>query len=165
MLQRSMHGACQGLWGPIRTKARHHGGFDHRERTDPGHKMPAIFRTPTPMSHTTPACPQCGLENTYPDGSNFVCPDCAFEWPQEATASDDDAAGGGTVKDAHGNPLADGDSVILIKDLKVKGSSTVLKKGSKIKGIRLVDGHDGHNVDCKTELGPMLLKSEFLKKA
>ena len=117
------------------------------------------------MPHTIPACPQCGLENTYPDGSNFVCPDCAFEWPQEAAASDDDAAGGGTVKDAHGNPLADGDSVILIKDLKVKGSSTVLKKGSKIKGIRLVDGNDGHNVDCKTELGSMLLKSEFLKKA
>lgn len=116
------------------------------------------------MPHTIPACPQCGLENTYPDGSNFVCPDCAFEWPQAAT-SDEEAAGDGTVKDANGNPLADGDSVILIKDLKVKGSSTVLKKGSKIKGIRLVDGHDGHNVDGKTELGPMLLKSEFLKKA
>ena len=69
------------------------------------------------------------------------------------------------VKDANGNQLADGDSVILVKDLKVKGSSTVLKKGSKIKGIRLVDGHDGHNVDGKTELGPMLLKSGFLKKA
>ena len=69
------------------------------------------------------------------------------------------------VKDANGNPLADGDSVILVKDLKVKGSSTVLKKGSKIKSIRLVDGNDGHNVDCKTELGSMLLKSEFLKKA
>jgi len=117
------------------------------------------------MPHTTPACPQCGLENTYPDGSNFVCPDCAFEWPQAAATGDEEAAGDGTVKDAHGNPLADGDSVILIKDLKVKGSSTVLKKGSKIKGIRLVDGNDGHNVDCKTELGPMLLKSEFLKKA
>jgi protein PhnA len=116
------------------------------------------------MPHTIPACPQCGLENTYPDGSNFVCPDCAFEWPQ-ATAGDEEAGGDGTVKDANGNPLADGDSVILVKDLKVKGSSTVLKKGSKIKGIRLVDGHDGHNVDCKTELGPMLLKSEFLKKA
>lgn len=117
------------------------------------------------MPHTAPACPQCGLENTYPDGEQFVCPDCAFEWPvAEASAGDEDA-GDGTVKDAHGNPLADGDSVILIKDLKVKGSSTVLKKGSKIKGIRLVDGNDGHNVDGKTELGSMLLKSEFLKKA
>lgn len=116
------------------------------------------------MPHTAPACPQCGLENTYADGEQFICPDCAFEWPQ-AAAVDDEAAGNGAVKDANGNPLADGDSVILVKDLKVKGSSTVLKKGSKIKGIRLVDGNDGHNVDCKTELGPMLLKSEFLKKA
>ena len=67
--------------------------------------------------------------------------------------------------DANGNPLADGDAVILVKDLKVKGSSSTLKKGTKIKGIRLVDGADGHNVDCKTDLGSMLLKSEFLKKA
>ncbi|MDG5974093.1 alkylphosphonate utilization operon protein PhnA [Hydrogenophaga taeniospiralis CCUG 15921] len=117
------------------------------------------------MPHTAPACPQCGLENTYTDGENFVCPDCAFEWPLAEAAASDDEAGDGVVKDANGNPLADGDSVILIKDLKVKGSSSVLKKGSKIKGIRLVDGADGHNVDCKTELGSMLLKSEFLKKA
>jgi len=117
------------------------------------------------MPHTAPACPQCGLENTYTEGHQFICSDCAFEWPMaEAPAAAEDASDG-VVKDAHGNPLADGDSVILIKDLKVKGSSTVLKKGSKIKGIRLVDGHDGHNVDGKTELGPMLLKSEFLKKA
>jgi protein PhnA len=117
------------------------------------------------MPHTVPACPQCGLENTYPDGDNFVCPDCAFEWPQAEGGTNNETAGDGAVKDANGNPLADGDSVILIKDLKVKGSSTVLKKGSKIKGIRLVDGANGHNVDCKTELGSMLLKSEFLKKA
>lgn len=117
------------------------------------------------MPHTAPACPQCGLENTYTDGDNFICPDCTHEWPVAAADSGDEDAGDGIVKDANGNPLADGDSVILVKDLKVKGSSTVLKKGSKIKGIRLVDGNDGHNVDCKTELGPMLLKSEFLKKA
>lgn len=117
------------------------------------------------MPHTTPACPQCGLENTYPDGEQFVCPDCGFEWAQSAAEAADEAAGDGTVRDANGNPLADGDSVILVKDLKVKGSSSVLKKGSKIKGIRLVDGNDGHNVDCKTDLGSMLLKSEFLKKA
>ena len=118
------------------------------------------------MPHTLPACPQCGQENTYPDGSNYICPDCAFEWPQQADASEDEApVGDGTVRDANGNPLQDGDAVILVKDLKVKGSSSVLKKGSKIKGIRLVDGADGHNVDCKTELGSMLLKSEFLKKA
>ena len=118
------------------------------------------------MPHTVPACPQCGLENTYPDGANYVCPDCAFEWPQVAETADTDAdAGDGIVRDANGNPLADGDAVILVKDLKVKGSSSTLKKGAKIKSIRLVDGADGHNVDCKTDLGSMLLKSEFLKKA
>ena len=113
-----------------------------------------------------PACPQCGLDNTYPDGPSYICPDCAFEWPMQAAEADTEAASGDTaVRDANGNPLQDGDAVILVKDLKVKGSSSVLKKGSKIKGIRLVDGADGHNVDCKTELGSMLLKSEFLKKA
>ena len=118
------------------------------------------------MPHTVPACPQCGQENTYPDASNYVCPDCAFEWPQVANTADTDAPeGDGVVRDANGNPLADGDAVILVKDLKVKGSSSNLKKGTKIKSIRLVDGADGHNVDCKTDLGSMLLKSEFLKKA
>ncbi len=118
------------------------------------------------MPHTVLACPQCGQEKTYPDGSTYVCPDCAFEWPQVAETADTDAdAGDGIVRDANGNPLADGDAVILVKDLKVKGSSSTLKKGTKIKSIRLVDGADGHNVDCKTDLGSMLLKSEFLKKA
>ena len=117
------------------------------------------------MSSTIPACPQCGLENTYPDADNYVCPDCAHEWPQTAASDADEASGDGVVRDANGNVLQDGDAVILVKDLKVKGSSSVLKKGSKIKSIRLVDGADGHNVDCKTDLGSMLLKSEFLKKA
>ena len=118
------------------------------------------------MPHTIPACPQCGQENTYPDGSNYGCPDCSFEWPQVADTADTDAdAGDGIVRDANGNPLADGDAVILVKDLKVKGSSSTLKKGTKIKSIRLVDGADGHIVDCKTDLGSRLLKSEFLKKA
>ena len=122
------------------------------------------------MPHNSlPACPQCGQENTYPDGENFICPDCAHEWPQAAATDSDEAAGDGvvqgSVKDANGNPLQDGDAVILVKDLKVKGSSSTLKKGTKIKSIRLVDGADGHNVDCKTDLGSMLLKSEFLKKA
>ncbi len=118
------------------------------------------------MPHTAPACPQCGQENTYPDAGNYVCPDCAFEWPQVAETVDADTTDDtGVVRDANGNPLADGDAVILVKDLKVKGSSSTLKKGTKIKSIRLVDGADGHNVDCKTDLGSMLLKSEFLKKA
>ncbi len=121
------------------------------------------------MTSAIPACPQCGLENTYPDGSGgYACPDCGFEWPMAAdNAAQADAPEGdtATVRDANGNPLADGDAVILVKDLKVKGSSSTLKKGTKIKSIRLVDGADGHNVDCKTDLGSMLLKSEFLKKA
>ena len=116
------------------------------------------------MPHSTPACPQCSLENTYPDGSNYICPDCAFEWPMQATDADTGAdEGDGTVRDANGNPLADGDAVILIKDLKVKGSSTVLKKGTKVKSIRLVSGD--HEVDCKMDGGSFMLKAEFLKKA
>ena len=118
-----------------------------------------------PMSATTfPPCPQCGLENTYADGGHFICPDCGHEWPQQAAAEHDDAPSV-VVRDAHGTPLADGDAVILVKDLKVKGSSIVLKKGTKIKSIRLADGGGGHDVDCKTEHGSMMLKSEFLKKA
>ena len=117
------------------------------------------------MPHSTPACPQCGLENTYPDTDNYISPDCAHEWPIHAATDAPQDGGDSTVRDAHGNVLADGDAVILVKDLKVKGSSSTLKKGTKIKSIRLVDGADGHNVDCKTDLGSLLLKSEFLKKA
>ena len=109
-----------------------------------------------------PACPQCSLENTYPDGDNLVCPDCGYEWPATAAADESEEAAG-VIKDSNGNPLADGDSVILIKDLKVKGSSTVLKKGTKVKSIRLVDGD--HEVDCKMDGGSFMLKAEFLKKA
>ncbi len=114
------------------------------------------------MPNTTPACPQCSLENTYPDGSNLVCADCGFEWPMAgATAADeeDDAV----VKDSNGQILQDGDAVVLIKDLKVKGSSTVLKMGTKVKSIRLVGGD--HEVDCKMDGGSFMLKACFLKKA
>lgn len=111
---------------------------------------------------TIPACPQCTLENTYLDGDNYVCPDCAHEWLAQAVAEDREE-GDGVVKDSNGNPLADGDAVILIKDLKVKGSSTVLKKGTKVKSIRLVDGD--HEVDCKMDAGSFMLKACFLKKA
>ncbi|MDO8285453.1 MAG: zinc ribbon domain-containing protein YjdM [Rhodoferax sp.] len=114
------------------------------------------------MSNTTPACPQCNLENTYPDGTNFVCADCGFEWPMApATAADDDADA--VVKDSNGQVLQDGDAVVLIKDLKVKGSSTVLKMGTKVKSIRLVGGD--HEVDCKMDGGSFMLKACFLKKA
>lgn len=109
----------------------------------------------------TPACPQCTLENTYPDGENLVCADCGFEWPQITEAvADQDAA---VVKDANGNVLADGDSVVLIKDLKVKGSSITLKQGTKVKSIRLVGGD--HEVDCRMEGGSFMLKACYLRKA
>ncbi len=109
---------------------------------------------------TLPACPQCTLENTYQDGDNYVCADCGHEWPMQETASDEDA--GPTVKDANGNVLNDGDTVALIKDLKVKGSSITLKVGTKIKGIRIVGGD--HEVDCKTDAGSFMLKACYLKK-
>jgi protein PhnA len=114
---------------------------------------------------TAPTCPQCGLENTYQDGSNFVCPDCSFEWPMTEQTDEAVAESGGVVRDANGNALADGDAVILIKDLKVKGSSIVLKKGTKVKSIRLPDGAGDHEVDCKTDQGGFMLKACFLKKA
>jgi protein PhnA len=114
---------------------------------------------------TATPCPQCGLENTYPDGINFVCPDCSFEWPMVEQADEAGAEADGVIRDVNGNALANGDSVILIKDLKVKGSSIVLKKGTKVKSIRLPDGAGDHEVDCKTDQGGFMLKACFLKKA
>lgn len=105
------------------------------------------------------------MDNTYPDGELFICPDCAHEWSNHADASSEEDSGPRIIKDANGTPLTDGDTVLLVKDLKVKGSSTVIKKGSKIKGIRLVYDNGDHDVDCKTDQGPFILKSEFLKKA
>jgi protein PhnA len=110
---------------------------------------------------TIPACPQCTLENTYQDGNNYVCADCGYEWPMTETAAPDDTADA-VVRDANGNVLADGDTVVIIKDLKVKGSSITLKMGTKIKSIRLVGGD--HEVDCKTDAGSFMLKACFLKK-
>ena len=109
-----------------------------------------------------PACPQCTLENTYPDGDNYVCADCGHEWPMLETPDADDSADA-VVKDVNGQVLADGDAVVLIKDLKVKGSSITLKMGTKVKSIRLVGGD--HEVDCKMEGGSFMLKACYLKKA
>lgn len=108
-----------------------------------------------------PACPQCTLENTYPDGDNFVCADCGFEWPQAAASTESEE--NFVVRDSNGTVLNDGDAVVLIKDLKVKGSSITLKQGSKVKSIRLVSGGD-HEVDCKLDAGQFMLKACFLKK-
>ena len=108
-----------------------------------------------------PNCPKCNSEYTYEDGLLFICPECAHEWPKEAAP--DTAEQEAIIKDANGNVLQDGDSVTVIKDLKVKGSSLVVKVGTKVKNIRLVDGD--HDIDCKiTGIGPMKLKSEFVKK-
>lgn len=111
---------------------------------------------------TTPAsCPQCTLTNIYPDAANWVCADCGYEWAmQSAQASQDDDAA--SIKDANGNVLQDGDAVVLIKDLKVKGSSITLKQGTKVKSIRLVGGD--HEVDCRMDAGNFMLKACFLKK-
>ncbi len=110
---------------------------------------------------TIPACPQCAMENTYPDGDNYVCADCGHEWPIAAAADAADDAEA-VVKDANGNVLANGDSVVLIKDLKVKGSSITLKVGTKVKSIRLVGGD--HEVDCRMDAGNFMLKACYLKK-
>lgn len=109
-----------------------------------------------------PACPQCTLENTYQDGDHWVCADCGHEWSATEAAGADDEADA-VVKDANGQVLADGDAVVLIKDLKVKGSSITLKQGTKVKSIRLVGGD--HEVDCKMDAGSFMLKACFLKKA
>lgn len=113
--------------------------------------------------NTLPPCPKCASEYTYEDGLLLVCPECAHEWSKDETGASE-TEDKLVVRDAHGNELNDGDSVTVVKDLKVKGSSTVLKVGTKVKINRLVDGD--HNIDCRIEgIGAMMLKSEFVKKA
>jgi protein PhnA len=108
-----------------------------------------------------PPCPKCNSEYTYEDGDQLICPECAHEWKAgESAESTDDAR---VIKDSVGNLLQDGDTITVIKDLKVKGSSLVVKVGTKVKNIRLVDGD--HDIDCKIDgIGAMKLKSEFVRK-
>ncbi len=109
-----------------------------------------------------PACPSCSSTFTYEDRGLFVCPECAHEWSIEAVP--EEAASDPVILDANGNELKDGDSVTVIKDLKVRGSSSVVKVGTKVKNIRLLDGD--HDIDCKIPgVGSMMLKSEFVRKA
>ncbi len=109
-----------------------------------------------------PACPKCNCEYTYEDGEMLICPECAHEWSQNSASTAENTT---LIKDAHGTVLADGDTVVVIKDLKLKGSSAVIKGGTKVKNIRLNFESD-HNLDCKVEgIGAMGLKSEFVKKA
>ena len=113
------------------------------------------------MENTLPACPSCGSEYTYEDGNLLVCPMCHHEWTSEEEEENIEE----DVKDAVGNVLSDGDTVTIIKDLKIKGSSNVIKQGTKVKNIRLIDPEDGHDLDCKIPgIGQMNLKSEFVKK-
>ncbi|MCB1666691.1 MAG: alkylphosphonate utilization protein [Pseudomonadales bacterium] len=114
---------------------------------------------------TLPPCPACASTYTYTDpGGLFVCPECAHEWTAAEDAAPEADAEGFVVKDVHGNVLSDGDTVTMVKDLKVKGSTTGLKAGTRIKNIRLVEGD--HNIDCKVDgLGAIGLKSEFVRKA
>lgn len=108
-----------------------------------------------------PNCPKCNSEYTYEDGNMFVCPECANEWSQQVDSENNEEQQ--VVKDSNGNVLNDGDAVTVIKDLKVKGSSSTLKQGTKVKSIRIVEGD--HNIDCKIDgFGAMKLKSEFVKK-
>lgn len=109
-------------------------------------------------------CPACSSEHVYQDGSLWMCPECGHEWNPEAAGTEQ--VTDTVIRDANGNVLADGDTVTVIKDLKVKGSSLVIKGGTKVKGIRLTDGANGHNIACKIDgIGAMDLKSEFVKKA
>ena len=109
-----------------------------------------------------PHCPQCNSTFTYEDGALYICPECAHEWSQ--TVAEESSSNELVVKDANGNLLSDGDSVTVIKDLKIKGSSSVVKVGTKVKNIRLVEGD--HDIDCKIDgIGAMKLKSEFVRKA
>ncbi|WP_375160123.1 zinc ribbon domain-containing protein YjdM [Bradyrhizobium sp. RDT46] len=110
-------------------------------------------------------CPACSSEHAYQDRDLWVCPECGHEWSGAAAAAAESAPDAG-VRDANGNALADGDSVIVIKDLKIKGSSSVVKGGTKVRNIRLQDASDGHNIACKIDgIGAMNLKSEFVRKA
>lgn len=110
---------------------------------------------------TLPNCPKCQSVLTYEDGDNYVCPECAHEWPQQDQTEVEATK---VFKDASGNILQDGDTVTLIKDLKLKGSSSVIKVGTKVKNIRLIDGD--HDIDCKIDgFGAMQLKTEFVRKA
>jgi protein PhnA len=114
------------------------------------------------VSDTFPPCPECGSEYTYEMGALLVCPECAHEWsPSEAA----EAAAAAVIKDSVGNELHDGDTVTVVKDLRIKGSSSVVKVGTRVKNIRLVDGVGDHDIDCKIDgIGPMQLKSSVVRK-
>lgn len=113
--------------------------------------------------HKLPDCVKCGSKYTYKDGNLYICPECGHEWMEESNSKEEHNED--VVKDAFGNTLQDGDSVTIIKDIKVKGSSSVIKVGLKVKSIRIVEEVNGHNIEAKVDgFGAMMLKSEFVKK-
>lgn len=120
------------------------------------------------MSEVT-NCPKCNSENIYNDGMQWICPECGHEWSGSVTEADVEAMSAqdeNVIKDANGNVLANGDSVTVIKELKIKGSSSVVKVGTKVKNIRLTDAGDGHDIACKIDgIGAINLKSEYVRKA
>lgn len=114
----------------------------------------------------TPNCPQCQSPHVYADEPMWICPECAHEWKQQEENVEEAQASSVSVKDAHGQELKEGDSVVVIKDLKVKGSSKPVKVGTKVKSIHLIESNDGHNISCKIDgFGAMNLKSEFVRKS
>ncbi|MFI9624783.1 zinc ribbon domain-containing protein YjdM [Streptomyces sp. NPDC052042] len=119
------------------------------------------------MIENLPPCPKCSCEYTYEMNALVVCPECGHEWvPSENDAPDEGASGERVIRDSVGNVLQDGDSVVVVKALKVKGSPSGIKAGTKVRGIRLVDGVDGHDIDCRIDgFGAMQLKSSVVKKA
>ncbi len=113
-------------------------------------------------------CPKCGSENIYQDQNLWVCPECAHEWTgsENAKSAVEDVPDDLSVRDANGQVLMDGDAVVVLKDLKIKGSSSSVKSGTKVRNIRLYDAGDGHNISCKIDgVGSVNLKSEFVRKA
>ncbi|SDD04812.1 phosphonoacetate hydrolase [Rhodococcus tukisamuensis] len=144
----------------MRTGFPTHVGGERFGATSP----PAASPTMTRMDETLPPCPRCSCEYTYEVGALLVCPECAHEWAAAVADATDDA-GDGVVRDAVGNVLADGDTVTVVKTLKVKGSPTGIKAGTKVRNIRLVNGVGDHDIDCKVDgIGPMQLKSSVVKK-
>ncbi|MFJ5675750.1 zinc ribbon domain-containing protein YjdM [Streptomyces sp. NPDC093097] len=118
------------------------------------------------MTENLPPCPKCSCEYTYELNALVVCPECGHEWVPAESATEGDTAGEQVVKDSVGNVLHDGDAVIVVKALKVKGSPSGIKAGTKVRNIRLIDGVDGHDIDCKIDgFGAMQLKSSVVKKA
>jgi protein PhnA len=117
------------------------------------------------MSENLPACPECASVYTYEMGLLLVCPECGHEWSPTASPEGGDGSGDGVIRDSVGNVLADGDTVTVVKTLKVKGSPSGIKAGTKVRNIRLVDGVDGHDIDCRIDgFGAMQLKSSAVKK-